>query len=213
MQPFVTQTWKIGGPVSMLETICEEESTLDKVTKEWQNFLNESNQVMSKDQLLNYVRNNIDQDLTVQEDTVGNAFDIIGVKKNGVLILFDGHDSFDITVPDGNYQVNMETGAIDFSEHSHLFEKNQTVGMMYYRDQSNMYAQGMAISRDNYSDLLSQMSTHDLKNECANQIFLSNMHADDKYRHSHWRMQMCKNEAMKRNPNVWNAAKILAGQI
>jgi hypothetical protein len=129
MQPFVTQTWKIGGPVSMLETICEEESTLDKVTKEWRNFLNESNQVMSKDQLLNYVRNNIDQDLTVQEDTVGNAFDIIGVKKNGVLILFDGHDLFDITVPDDNYQVNMETGAIDFSEHSYLFEKNQTVGM------------------------------------------------------------------------------------
>jgi hypothetical protein len=76
-----------------------------------------------------------------------------------------------------------------------------------------MYAQGMSISRDNYSDLLSQMSTHDLKNEYANQIFLSNMHADDKYSHSHWRMQMCKNEAMKRNPNVWNAAEILAGQI
>jgi len=213
MQPFRTNDWKIAGDPSMLESLMEENSTLDKIINEWKKFLGESNQTMNKKDLIRFVQTNIDSDLKVMENSVGNEFDLIGFKKPDILILHDGLETFEVIVPEGEFEFNRETRTFDFSDHKSLFEWGGAQSPVSKSSEPSLYNMGMTISRGNYAKLLSGMTDSDLETECANQIYLSSFNANGPSFQSHWRLEMCQDEVATRDEGMYDRVMARAQQM
>lgn len=185
----------------------------EKIDKSTGNGIFEVREIMNGREVLDYVwrHGDIERLRLMDKTNTGDTFDIVGVKKQGntgYIIAFDGIETFEVNFSaDKQFELDRDAEIIYASDVRALMERDHNTPSMEDNDKGeSLYSKGLAISRDNYAKLLKSMNNADLENECANQIYLSAHHANEYFSDSHWRVEMCQDEAEKRDPNLYDRA-------